>query len=54
MYAIEYFVGSARGRWAVGKRRYPSRDHAEAVVADDWKTEARHYTGIILRRVVLR
>lgn len=53
MYAIEFFVGSARGRWAMGKKRFEDRATAEAEATRDWQSEARHLGGVYLRRVVL-
>jgi hypothetical protein len=52
MFAIEYFVGSARGTWIRGRRKYHSLADAENVMRADWQTEAREYTGVFHRRVV--
>jgi hypothetical protein len=51
--AIEYFVGSTRGGWALGKRRYESRQMAEAIAAADFRWECANLGGVYLRRVVL-
>lgn len=52
MFAIEFFVGSARGKYVTGRRRFSTREAAAAVASADWQNEARHYTGVYLRRVV--
>lgn len=52
MFAIEYFVGSARGLWARGKRRFDTAEEAMDEAREELLAEIRGFAGVFARRVV--
>lgn len=51
MFAIEFFVGAARGRYVRGRHRWDTQAEAQEALLDDLKAEAG-FGGVYFRRVV--
>lgn len=52
MFAIEYFVGSARGLWARGRKRYDTEAEALATAREEFLSQVAALAGVHIRRVV--